>query len=50
VNLSGAQGGNPFSSPSRPGSVNQNKFIHLLKSEWGQVPKKGIDFVVEETL
>jgi hypothetical protein len=36
VNLSGAQGGNPLSSPSRPGSVNQSKFIHLLKSEGGQ--------------
>jgi hypothetical protein len=35
VNLSGAQGGNPLSSPSRPGSVNQGKFIHLLKSEGG---------------
>ena len=37
VNLSGAQGGNPFSSPSRPGSVHQRKFIHLLKSEGDQV-------------
>jgi hypothetical protein len=26
----------PLSSPSRPGSVNQSKFIHLLKSEEGQ--------------
>jgi len=25
----------PLSSPSRPGSVNQRKFIHLLKSEGG---------------
>ena len=25
----------PLSSPSRPGSVNQSKFIHLLKSEGG---------------
>jgi hypothetical protein len=26
----------PLSSPSRPGSFNQSKFIHLLKSEGGR--------------
>ena len=30
----------PFSSPSHPGSVNQSKFTHLLKSEGGH-PLKG---------